>query len=65
MKNLERDGLDKNKLKKTIKNLKYANKVIEFYVDKNLRENTSFLNNKKYLNQDLKTYQQNKSLIFL
>ena len=41
MKNLERDGLDKNKLK-TIKNLKYANKVIEFYVDKNLRENTSF-----------------------
>ena len=42
MKNLERDGLDKNKLKKTIKNLKYANKVIEFYVDKNLRENTSF-----------------------
>ncbi len=49
MKNLERDGLDKNKLKKTIKNLKYANKVIEFYVDKNLRENTSFLNNKKRL----------------
>ena len=49
MENLERDGLDKNKLKKTIKNLKYANKVIEFYVDKNLRENTSFLNNKKRL----------------
>ena len=49
MENLERDGLDKNKLKKTIKNLKNANKVIEFYVDKNLRENTSFLNNKKRL----------------
>ena len=34
-------------LKKTIKNLKYASKVIEFYVDKNLRENTYFLNNKR------------------
>ena len=42
MKNLERDGLDKNKLKKTIKNLKNANKVSEFYVNNDLRDNTSF-----------------------
>ena len=49
IKNLEKDGLDKNKLKKTIKNLKHANNVIEFYVDKNLRENTSFFKNKKKL----------------
>ena len=49
IKNLEKDGLDKKKLKKTIKNLKYANNVIEFYVDKNLRENTSFFKDKKKL----------------
>ena len=64
MKNLEIDGLDKNKLKKTIKNLKNANKVIEFYVDKNLRENTSFLKNKKRLILNSDFFFQPQEVIF-
>jgi len=33
---LQKDGLDKSKFLKTIKNLKYSNKVVDFYVQENL-----------------------------
>ena len=64
IKDLEKDGLDKIKLKKTIKNLKNANKVIEFYVEKNLRENTSFLKNKNRLILNIDFFLQPQEVIF-
>ena len=46
MKQLQKDGLDKKKFFKTIKNLKYSNNVIKFYVKKNLQKNTIFFKKK-------------------
>ena len=40
---LQKNGLDKRKFIKTINNLKLSNRVINFYVDENLKKNTSFL----------------------
>ena len=39
---MEKNGLDKKKFLNTIKNLKYSDKAIKFYVNKNLKENTYF-----------------------
>ncbi|MBD1173114.1 tRNA lysidine(34) synthetase TilS [Pelagibacterales bacterium SAG-MED03] len=47
LKQLELEGLDRNKFLLTIKNLKIANESIKFYTKKNLEENVTFLNNKK------------------
>jgi tRNA(Ile)-lysidine synthase len=47
LKQLEMEGLDRNKFLLTIKNLKYANETIKFYTKKNLTENISFLEKKK------------------
>ncbi len=47
------NGLDKDKLLKTINNLKYSNEMVNFYVNKNLKNN-SFLDensNKIFLNK--------------
>ena len=38
----QKEGLDKKKFIKTIKNLKNSNDVIDFYVNENLRKNTFF-----------------------
>ena len=43
IKNLQNDGLDKNKFLLTIKNLTDSNETIKFYVAKNLKDN-SFIN---------------------
>ncbi len=50
---LQKSGLDKKKFIKTIKNLKYSNNVINFYVSENLKKNTFFSNksNKLILNK--------------
>ena len=47
LKQLEEEGLDRNKFFLTIKNLKYANETIKFYTKKNLAKNTSFLKKKE------------------
>jgi len=44
--NLKKEGLDKEKLRLTIENLKDSNQSINFYVKKNIDENTRFLKNK-------------------
>ena len=49
MKELQKFGLDKNKFLITIKNLKLSNDVINFYVNKNLKNNTFFLSKKNKL----------------
>ena len=46
MKKLEKEGFDKKKFNLTISNLKSANKALEFYVKKNILENSLF-NSKK------------------
>jgi len=46
---LQEDGLDKKKFLKTINNLKFSNKVIEYYVDENLKKNTFLSNNNSRL----------------
>jgi len=43
LKQLETEGLDRNKFLLTIKNLKFSNETIKFYTKKNLEVNTSFL----------------------
>ena len=42
LKQLEVEGLDRNKFLLTIKNLKFANETIKFYTKKNLEDNISF-----------------------
>ena len=49
IKKLQEDGLDKKKFLKTINNLKFSNKVIEYYVDENLKKNTFLSNNNSRL----------------
>ena len=46
---LRKDGFDRNKFLTTIKNLKYSNNVINFYVAENLKQNTFFSNKDKRL----------------
>ena len=47
LKQLELEGLDKNKFLLTIKNLKSSNETIKFYTKKNLLENITFLEKKR------------------
>ena len=49
IKELKKDGFDMNKFLTTIKNLKYSNNVINFYVAENLRQNTFYSNKDKRL----------------
>ena len=55
---LQKEGLDKNKLLLTIKNLKDSNETIKFYVAKNLKDNSyiykdksKIILNKEFFNQ--------------
>ncbi len=47
--NLQSEGLDTAKFDLTLKNLKFANKSIKFFTKKNIKENSTFLNNRKSL----------------
>ena len=46
---LEKEGLDKKKFLLTINNLKDSDKSIKFYVDKNIKKNSTFFKEKKIL----------------
>jgi len=64
LQSLEKEGLDKKKLKLTINNLKDSDRSIKFYVDRNLRRNSIFLNKKNIyiLNQNF--FNQSHEVIF-
>ena len=64
IKKLEKDGLDKKKLAKTIDNLKFSNNVINFYVDENLKKNTTFFKKKNKLLLNENFFQQPQEIIF-
>ena len=61
---LEKDGLDKKKISKTLKNLKYSNEVVNFYVDKNLKKNTFFFKKDNKLVLNNRFFEQPYEIIF-
>jgi len=61
---LEKEGLDKKKLKLTINNLKDSNKTIKFYVDKNLEKNSVFLIKKNSYILNNNFFDQSHEIIF-
>ena len=64
IKELENNGLDKKKFLKTIKNLKFSNTVVDFYVKKNLQQNSFFSNKKKILVINSDFFQEPHEVIF-
>ena len=63
IKNLELEGLDKEKFNLTIKNLKFANKTIKYFVEKNLKDNSIISNiNKVVLNKNF--FYQPEEVVF-
>ena len=61
---LRKKGLDKKKFDKTIKNLKDSNKVVNFYVKKNLNDNSFFFRNENKLALHKDFFQQPHEIIF-
>jgi len=61
---LQKNGLDKDKFFKTISNLKYSNKVVNFYVKENLTKNTYFSNKNNRLILNQRFFQQPYEVIF-
>ena len=61
---LQKDGLDKKKFLKTIKNLKHSNKVVDFYVQENLKKNTFFSAKKNNLILNKNFFEQPYEVIF-
>ena len=47
IKNLQSEGLDFNKFNLTIKNLKLADNSINYFIEENIKNNSTFLNNSK------------------
>jgi len=64
LRDLQIEGLDKNKFILTINNLKYANDTIKFYTKKNLEENTYLLNNEKLFILKENFFHQSHEVIF-
>jgi len=61
---LKKNGLDNKKFYKTIKNLKYSNNVVNFYVNENLKKNTSFFKKKSKLIISKNFFDQPYEIIF-
>ena len=64
LKQLESEGLDRNKFLLTIKNLKFANESIKFYIKKNFKQNISFLNKKKLVILKEEFFNQSQEVVF-
>ena len=61
---LKLNGLDQKKFKNTLKNLKYSDEIVKFYVDKNLDENSFFLTKKKQLIIKHNFFEQPHEIVF-
>jgi len=64
MENLKKEGLDKKKLKLTIRNLKDSDQSINFYVKKNIDQNTRFFNKKNTFILNKFFFDQSHEVIF-
>ena len=65
IKNLELEGLDKNKFNLTIKNLKFANESIKHFVEKNLKDNSTISNINKFVILNKNFFLQPEEVVFL
>ena len=61
---LEKEGLDLNKLRLTINNLKDSDKSIKFYVDRNILKNSKYLNRKNIYILNYNFFDQSHEIIF-
>ena len=64
LKGLKNDGLDQKKFVKTIENLKKSNDVVNYYVKKNLENNSFFSHKKKHLILNDKFFKQPHEVVF-
>jgi tRNA(Ile)-lysidine synthase len=62
--NLKLEGLDKDKFNLTIKNLKFANESIKYFVDKNLKENSTISNNNNSIILNKNFFYQPEEVVF-
>ena len=61
---LYKEGLDIKKLDLTIKNLKIANNSINFYVKKNIKNNTKLVKNKRMIILNENFFEQSQEILF-
>ena len=61
---LKLSGLDNKRFNATLKNLKYSDEVVKFYVNKNLSENSSFLPKKRQLIINYNFFNQPHEIVF-
>ena len=61
---LKLNGLDQKKFNNTLKNLKYSDDIVKFYVNKNLNENSYFLLKKNQLIIDYNFFKQPHEIVF-
>jgi tRNA(Ile)-lysidine synthase len=64
IKNLELEGLDKEKFNLTIKNLKFANESIKYFVEKNLKDNSIISNIDKIVVLNKNFFYQSEEVVF-
>jgi len=64
LQSLAEEGLDKNKLKLTINNLKDSDKSIKFYVNRNLENNSVFLKNNNVYVLSYSFFDESHEIIF-
>ena len=64
IKELKKNGFDKQKLSHTIKNLKHSNTVIDYYVNENLKKNTFFSTKNYQLILNNSFFQQPHEVVF-
>ncbi len=61
---MQKNGLDKKKFSNTIRNLKYSDKAIKFYVNKNLKENTYFSSKENDYTINMNFFKQPHEIVF-
>ena len=61
---LQKNGLDKDKILNTIKNLKHSNSIVNFYLNENLQKNTFFNAKEKKFTINQKFFEQPYEIIF-
>jgi len=64
LKQLNLEGLDRKKFFLTIKNLKFANENIEFYIKKNFEDNVTILSKKNIIILKKNFFSQSNEVIF-
>ncbi len=64
IKNLELEGLDNDKFNLTIKNLRFANESIKYFVEKNLKDNLTISNINKFVILNKNFFLQPEEVVF-